>query len=50
MYPTFAIKDPEEKAKARVELLAGELGKKLSLLQGLVVRAQLWRCVLCGCG
>lgn len=32
LYPSFKIKDPEEKVKARQELLAGPLADKLKLL------------------
>jgi hypothetical protein len=37
LYPSFKIKDPEEKVKARQELLAGALADKLKLLSKTVV-------------
>eukprot|EP00775_Hariotina_reticulata_P005347 gene5347-5583_t len=36
MYPTFRIKDPEEKLKARQELVSGTLADKLKLLSKLI--------------
>lgn len=38
-YASFKIQDPEEKVKARQELLAGGLNDKLKLLSKLVVSA-----------
>jgi hypothetical protein len=37
LYPSFRIKDPEEKVKARQELVAGTLADKLKLLSKLLV-------------
>uniref|UniRef100_A0A383VC85 Glutathione S-transferase n=1 Tax=Tetradesmus obliquus TaxID=3088 RepID=A0A383VC85_TETOB len=36
LYPSFKIKDPEEKVKARQELLAGALADKLKLLSKVI--------------
>jgi hypothetical protein len=40
LYPSFKIKDPEEKVKARQELLAGPLADKLKLLSKTVVSSR----------
>lgn len=50
LYPSFKIKDPEEKVKARQELLAGALADKLKLLSKVIVSAQQhsWQQGSCG--